>query len=52
MQEASTSSSLNHPCVCAIHDIKEEENHQFIVMEYVEGKTFERFDPGEPISSE
>jgi len=30
---------LNHPNVCVIHDIQENEDQQFIIMEYVDGKT-------------
>ena len=39
LQEAQAASALNHPHVCTIHDIAEAEDQQFIVMEYVEGKT-------------
>ncbi len=38
LQEAKAASALNHPNVCVIHDIKEHENEQFIVMEYVDGR--------------
>jgi serine/threonine protein kinase len=39
LQEAQASAAINHPHVCVIHDIKEHEDQQFIIMEYVEGKT-------------
>ncbi len=39
LQEARAASAVMHPNVCVIHDIAEHEGQQFIVMEYVEGKT-------------
>ncbi|MBN1997306.1 serine/threonine-protein kinase [candidate division KSB1 bacterium] len=39
MQEAQAACAINHPNVCVIHDIQEYEDQQFIVMEYIEGKT-------------
>jgi len=39
LQEAQAAAAINHPHVCVIHDIKEYEDQQFIVMEYVEGQT-------------
>jgi serine/threonine protein kinase len=39
IQEAKAASAINHPNVCIIHDIQKHDDQQFIVMEYVEGKT-------------
>jgi eukaryotic-like serine/threonine-protein kinase len=39
LQEAQAAAALNHPNICTIHDIAQEGDDQFIVMEYVDGKT-------------
>jgi serine/threonine protein kinase len=45
LQEARAAAILNHPNICTIHDIQEVNGQQFIVMEYVEGKTLRNIIP-------
>jgi len=39
MREAQAAAALSHPHICTIHEINEEEDQSFIVMEYVEGQS-------------
>ena len=50
LQEAKSASTLNHPNVCTIYDIKEEGEQQFIVMEYVDGVTLRKKFESKPLS--
>jgi serine/threonine protein kinase/dipeptidyl aminopeptidase/acylaminoacyl peptidase len=45
MQEARAASALNHPHIIAVHDIDQADGADFIVMEYVSGKTLEQLIP-------
>jgi eukaryotic-like serine/threonine-protein kinase len=45
LQEAKAASAISHPNVCVIHDILESDGQQFIVMEYVDGKTLRQMVP-------
>jgi serine/threonine protein kinase len=42
VQEAKAASSLNHPNIVIVHDISSDQGHDFIVMEYVDGKTLDQ----------
>ena len=44
-REAETASGLHHPNIVVIHDISREGGYDFIVMEYVAGKTLEQLIP-------